>query len=79
MSLAALARDFDLSERTISRDLERLRLSGVPVDVATGRGGGAVIDRGGSIPAIAFDLREIAAIRPISQFPTVQRVRWCHV
>lgn len=62
VTLGTLAHDFGVSERTIARDIERLRLSGVPVDVAPGRGGGAVIVRRADIPPISFDLREIAAL-----------------
>jgi predicted DNA-binding transcriptional regulator YafY len=62
ITLGTLAHDFGVSERTIARDIERLRLSRVPIDVATGRGGGAFIGRRDRIAPIAFDLPEIAAL-----------------
>ncbi|MER6514547.1 helix-turn-helix transcriptional regulator [Nonomuraea sp. NPDC050227] len=62
ITVGTLARDFGVSKRTIARDIERLRQSGVPIDVTTGRGGGVAINRHHRIPAIAFDLREIATL-----------------
>jgi len=62
ITLGALAAEFGVAERTVARDLERLRLSGVPIDVAAGRGGGAIIHRTGPIAAISFDLPEIGAL-----------------
>ncbi|MFF4197912.1 HTH domain-containing protein [Nonomuraea sp. NPDC001831] len=62
ITVGTLARDFGVSARTIARDIERLRQSGVPIDVTTGRGGGVAINRHHRIPAIAFDLREIATL-----------------
>ena len=40
IALADLARDLGVSERTAARDVERLRLSGVPLLTHPGRGGG---------------------------------------
>lgn len=62
ITLGALAAEFGVAERTIARDLERLRLSGVPIDIVAGRGGGAIIHRIGPIAPISFDLPEIGAL-----------------
>lgn len=73
ITMGALAAEFGVAERTVARDLERLRLSGVPIDIAAGRGGGAIIHRPGPIPPISFDLPEIAALMSslVSLGPTV--------
>ncbi len=60
--LAALAAGFGVSERTVARDVERLRDSGVPLDVRPGRGGGVRMVRVGRIEPIAFDLAEVAVL-----------------
>ncbi|MGK5683109.1 helix-turn-helix transcriptional regulator [Actinoplanes sp. URMC 104] len=62
LTLRRLADGHRVTERTIARDLERLRHSGVPITVVPGRGGGATIDRTLSIAPIAFDLPEVAAL-----------------
>jgi predicted DNA-binding transcriptional regulator YafY len=45
-TLGELARDLGVSARTVARDAERLRLSGAPIRVIAGRGGG--VDLAGS-------------------------------
>lgn len=57
-----LARELGVSERTIVRDVRRLRESGVPLIVRAGRYGGLSLNPVGVIPAIAFDLAELAAL-----------------
>lgn len=46
MAAAELAREFEVSVRTIYRDLDALSAAGVPVHGARGRGGGVVLARG---------------------------------
>lgn len=60
--LGELARDLGVSVRTIARDVERLRLSGVPLDVRQGRGGGVSLLPMGAVISIVFDLPEVAAL-----------------
>jgi predicted DNA-binding transcriptional regulator YafY len=62
ISLDALADDFGVSVRTVARDVERLRLSGVPLDVRRGRGGGVSLGAAPAEVAIVFDLPEVAAL-----------------
>jgi predicted DNA-binding transcriptional regulator YafY len=62
IQIGELARHFGVSDRTIARDVERLRLSGVPLTVRQGRGGGISLARSdGPIP-IVFDMPEVAAL-----------------
>jgi predicted DNA-binding transcriptional regulator YafY len=60
--LEQLAGELGVSERTVARDVERLQLSGVPVDTHQGRGGGVCLEATGPVPPIAFDLPEVAAL-----------------
>ena len=57
-----LAHDLGVSSRTVARDVERLVLSGVPLDVRPGRGGGVRIVPAVGVSPIAFDLPELAAL-----------------
>lgn len=60
--LGQLAEELDVAERTIARDIARLRHSGAPITVRAGRGGGAGIDRSAPIGPITLDLPETAAL-----------------
>jgi len=60
--LSELARELGVSVRTVARDVERLRLSGVPLDVRQGRGGGVSLRPTSAAIAIVFDLPEAAAL-----------------
>lgn len=60
--LARLAEEFGVAGRTVARDLQRLRHSGVPIAVAPGRGGGAYLERTGPLAPITLDLPELAAL-----------------
>jgi predicted DNA-binding transcriptional regulator YafY len=51
-----------VSMRTVARDVERLRLSGVPLDVRQGRGGGVALLPTVAVMPIIFDLPEVAAL-----------------
>lgn len=62
LRIGELARDLGVSERTVARDVERLRFSGVPLDTHRGRGGGVSLRSHGKPITIAFDLPEVAAL-----------------
>jgi predicted DNA-binding transcriptional regulator YafY len=62
MQLAELARDLGVSMRTVARDVEQLRLSGIPLDTHQGRGGGVSLLPLGAVLPVAFDLPEVAAL-----------------
>lgn len=62
MPLEELARELGVSARTVARDVERLRINGVPLDARQGRGGGVSLLPTGAVTPIAFDLPEVAAL-----------------
>lgn len=62
MSFGRLADELGVTERTIARDIERLRHSGVPITVTAGRGGGASINNIARVGPVELDVPEIAAL-----------------
>ncbi|TDP97496.1 helix-turn-helix transcriptional regulator [Labedaea rhizosphaerae] len=61
-SAAWLARRFEVSTRTIERDLLALQQSGVPVYAQPGRTGGYVLDRTATLPPLALSPAEATAL-----------------
>jgi predicted DNA-binding transcriptional regulator YafY len=61
-SAAWLARRFEVSARTIERDLDALRESGVPVWAEPGRTGGYGLDRDRTLPPLALTAEEALAV-----------------
>ncbi len=57
-----LAQHFEVSVRTIERDLSALGQAGVPLATRTGRAGGYTLDRAMSLPPLNFTPREAAAV-----------------
>ncbi|MEJ2888740.1 helix-turn-helix transcriptional regulator [Actinomycetospora aeridis] len=62
LRIADLARDLGVSSRTLARDVERLRDSGVPITSHPGRGGGVRLVRVAAPAPVHLDLPEAAAI-----------------
>ncbi|GAB3305463.1 HTH domain-containing protein [Epidermidibacterium keratini] len=62
VTFGQLADELGVAERTIARDIDRLRHSGVPIIVTPGRHGGAAIEHTGAISPVALDAPEIAAL-----------------
>ena len=62
LRLEELANDLGVSVRTAARDVERLRLSGVPIEVHPGRGGGVSLPSSRGSVSILLDLPEAAAL-----------------
>ncbi|HLR94543.1 MAG TPA: HTH domain-containing protein [Jiangellaceae bacterium] len=62
LSLAELSYEFGVSVRTVARDVERLRLSGVPLTSYQGRGGGVSLYPRHELAPLAFDFPEVAAL-----------------
>jgi len=61
-SAAWLARRFEVSVRTVERDLEALRQSGLPIRGDAGRAGGYSLDRDRTLPPVTLTAAEAIAI-----------------
>jgi predicted DNA-binding transcriptional regulator YafY len=70
MSAAALAREFEVSVRTIYRDLDALSASGVPVYTEAGRNGGVSLHEGYRTRLTGLTTPEAAAL-PLAGIGTV--------
>jgi predicted DNA-binding transcriptional regulator YafY len=57
-----LAERFQVTIRTIFRDLDALRGASLPLNAERGRGGGVVLDRSYSLPPVNFNPREAALL-----------------
>jgi predicted DNA-binding transcriptional regulator YafY len=57
-----LASRFNVTQRTIFRDLDALRDAEIPLNTERGRGGGVVLDRSYALPPVNFSAREAALI-----------------
>ena len=62
LRITDLARDLGVSPRTVARDVERLRDSGLPIVAHPGRGGGVSLTHATAPAPIRFDLPEAAAL-----------------
>ncbi|MGW4897490.1 helix-turn-helix transcriptional regulator [Kitasatospora sp. NPDC004240] len=61
-TVAALAARFEVSTRTVQRDLQALMEAGVPVRATSGRGGGWSIDPAMTLPPIRLTPEEASAL-----------------
>lgn len=61
-TMAELAERLGVSERTVRRDIERLQLAGVPVEVSLGRLGGVSLPPGSLLTALRFTDDEALAL-----------------
>ncbi len=62
VSAAELAREFEVSVRTVYRDLDALSAAGVPVHAQRGRGGGLVLERGWRMPLTGLSPSEARGV-----------------
>lgn len=62
VSVPRLSRRFEVSTRTIERDIQALLQSGLPVYAENGRRGGYVLDRRHTLPPINFTAQEAVAV-----------------
>jgi predicted DNA-binding transcriptional regulator YafY len=61
-SASWLARRFEVSVRTVERDLDALREAGVPIYAEAGRTGGYTLDRLATLPPLALTVEEALAM-----------------
>jgi predicted DNA-binding transcriptional regulator YafY len=57
-----LAERLEITERTVRRDIDRLRVLGYPVEAVPGRYGGYRLGRGGSLPPLLLNDDEAVAV-----------------
>ncbi|MET9577244.1 YafY family protein [Streptomyces massasporeus] len=62
LTVAVLAARFEVSTRTVQRDLQALMQTGVPVRTTPGRGGGWSIDPATTLPPMHFTADEASAL-----------------
>lgn len=62
VSSSRLSARFEVSERTIKRDVSALQQAGLPIWTSLGPGGGYVLDRSATLPPIAFSTGEVLAL-----------------
>lgn len=70
----ALAGRFDVTVRTIYRDLDALRAAALPLAAERGRGGGYALDRSYSLPPVNFTAREAALLVALGRFAIDMRL-----
>ena len=70
----ALAERFEVTVRTIYRDLDTLRAAALPVSAERGRGGGYALDRSYSLPPVNFTAREAALLVALGRFASNMRL-----
>jgi predicted DNA-binding transcriptional regulator YafY len=69
-----LAERFEVTVRTIYRDLDALRAASMPVGAERGRGGGYALDRTYSLPPVNFTAREAALLVALGRFAIDMRL-----
>jgi predicted DNA-binding transcriptional regulator YafY len=62
VSSTRLAADFEVTARTIKRDISALQQAGVPIWTSNGPGGGYVLNSSATLPPIAFTTSEVLAL-----------------
>ena len=69
-----LAERFEVTVRTIYRDLDALRDASLPVAAERGRGGGYALDKSYALPPVNFTAREAALLVAIGRFAVEMRL-----
>ena len=69
-----LAERFEVTVRTIYRDLDALRAAALPLAAERGRGGGYALDRSYSLPPVNFTAREAAVLVALGRFAIDMRL-----
>lgn len=70
----ALAERFEVTVRTIYRDLDSLRAAALPLASERGRGGGYALDKNYSLPPVNFTAREAALLVALGRFAIDMRL-----
>jgi len=70
----ALAERFDVTVRTIYRDLDALRAAALPLAAERGRGGGYALDKSYSLPPVNLTAREAALLVALGRFAIEMRL-----
>lgn len=70
----ALAERFQVTVRTVYRDLDALRAAALPLAAERGRGGGYALDRSYSLPPVNFTAREAALLVALGHFASNMRL-----
>lgn len=74
VTAAELAQRFNVTLRTIYRDLEALQDAGMPIRADRGRGGGYALDKNYQLPPINFTAREAALLVGLTRLALEQRI-----
>lgn len=74
VTAAELAQRFDVTLRTIYRDLEALQDAGMPIRADRGRGGGYALDKNYQLPPVNFTAREAALLVVLARMASEQRL-----
>jgi predicted DNA-binding transcriptional regulator YafY len=74
VTAGALAERFDVTLRTIYRDLDSLREAELPVASERGRGGGFALERSYSLPPVNLSAREAAVLLVVAEWAREHRV-----
>jgi len=69
-----LAERFEVTIRTIYRDLDALRAADLPLSAERGRGGGYALDKHYSLPPVNFTAREAALLVALGRFASNMRL-----
>lgn len=69
-----LADRFDVTVRTIYRDLDTLRDASMPIGAERGRGGGYALDASYSLPPVNFTAREAALLVALGRYAIEMRL-----
>jgi len=69
-SASSLAEHFEVSTRTIERDLSALQQAGVPIYATPGRRGGYALDLQHTLPPLNLSAAEVAAVASALAVPT---------
>jgi len=74
VTAGALAERFQVTIRTIYRDLDELREADLPLHAEQGRGGGFALDRHYSLPPINLSAREAAVLLTVLRHASAMRL-----